>query len=43
MRVSLEQSSGVIIGLSVNTETKYGASVYVCTLILTELNKDIKK
>ena len=38
-----EQSSLMIIGLFVNTGAKYGPSIYVCTLILSEHNKGIKK
>ena len=37
------QSSVMIIGLIVNTGAKYGAQYMVCTLILSEHNKGIKK
>ena len=37
------QSSVMIIDLHVNTRAKYGASIYVCTLILSKHNKSTKK
>ena len=43
-RLASEQDSVMITGLFVNTGSKYVASIYgLCTLILTEHNKGIKK